>query len=213
MNGQVSALLRMRRDLPRKAMDELTALWGQLDRLRRFVANLLDMAAITSGAMKLNFQPYMIQEIIGAALSHVGANRKGRTVRTHIAGAPPMVMIDGGLVEQVFVNLLENAFQHMPGGGVVTLFVDREADRLRVRVSDDGPGLAEGDEARIFDKFQTGQALSSDRSGGTGLGLAICRGIIAAHGGTIQARNNRTLEDGGKGASFIFTLPVVETGA
>jgi len=216
MNNSVSTLLRMRKELPRKAMDELTGLWSQLIRLQKFVGNLLDMAAITSGHMKLNFQPYMIQEIIGAALGRVQATREGRTLRTQISGTPPMVMIDGGLIEQVFINLIENAFQHTESTGEIVIYVEKDADRLRVRISDNGSGLKDGDEVRIFEQFQKGQKLRSDRSGGTGLGLAICRGIVQAHGGMIYAKNNRALmnPDGWRadtGASFIFTLPVAAT--
>ena len=215
MNGSISTLLRMRKDLPRKAMDELTSLWGQLTRLQKFVGNLLNMAAITSGQMKLNFQPYMLPEIIGAALMQVQATKEGRTLRTQITGNLPMVMIDGSLIEQVFINLLENAFQHTRSDGEIVIYAEKEADRVRVRISDDGTGLTEGDEARIFEQFQTGQKLSSDRSGGTGLGLAICRGVIQAHGGMIYAKNNRAITNPNgtrqpAGASFIFTLPVAQ---
>ncbi|ESQ82694.1 hypothetical protein AEAC466_16270 [Asticcacaulis sp. AC466] len=205
MNGSVSLLLKMRKELPRKAMDELTGLWGQLIRLQKFVGNLLNMAAITSGKMTLNFQPYMIQEIIGAALSQVQSTKENRQLRTQIVGNLPMVQIDGGLVEQVFVNLLENAFQHTASDGEIVITAERDADRLRIRISDNGAGLKTGDEARIFEQFQTAQTLSSDRAGGTGLGLAICRGIVQAHGGMIYARNNSDKT----GASFIFTLPIV----
>ncbi len=205
MKGSVSTLLQMRKELPRKAMDELTGLWGQMNRLQKFVGNLLDMAAITSGQMRFNFQPYMIQEIIGAAISQVQATREGRIIRTQVTGAIPMVLIDGALIEQVFINLIENAFQHTRTDGEIAIHVEKDADRVRVRVSDNGEGLKPGDEAHIFEQFQTGQTLSSDRSGGTGLGLAICRGIIQAHGGMIYARNNRPM-----GASFIFTLPIAQ---
>ncbi len=214
MKGSVSTLLQMRKDLPRKAMEELTGLWSHLNRLQTFVGNLLDMAAITSGQMRFNFQPYMIQEIIGAAIAQVQATKANRTIRTQVTGAIPMVMIDGALIEQVFINLMENAFQHTVANGEIAIHVEKDADRVRVRVSDNGAGLKDGDEARIFEQFQTGQALSSDRSGGTGLGLAICRGIIQAHGGMIYARNNRTLSraEGREtaGASFIFTLPIAK---
>lgn len=212
MKGSVSTLLQMRKDLPRKAMEELTGLWAQLNRLQKFVGSLLDMAAITSGQMRFNFQPYMIQEIIGAAIAqiqttHVQATRENRTIRTQVTGMIPMVMIDGALIEQVFINLLENAFQHTQPNGEIAIHVEKDADRVRVRVRDNGEGLKDGDEARVFEQFQTGQQVSSDRSGGTGLGLAICRGIIQAHGGMIYARNNRDAP----GASFIFTLPIAKT--
>ncbi len=95
----------------------------------------------------------------------------------------------------------------------MVIYVEKDADRLRVRISDNGAGVKEGDEARIFEQFQKGQELRSDRSGGTGLGLAICRGIVQAHGGMIYAKNNRSLPSSNgthqnAGASFIFTLPV-----
>ena len=218
MKGSVSTLLQMRKVLPRKAMEELAGLWGQLNRLQTFVGNLLDMAAITSGQMRFNFQPYMIQEIIGAAMGQIQATRENRIIRTQVTGTIPMVMIDGALIEQVFINLMENAFQHTASNGEIAIHVEKDADRVRVRVSDNGAGLKDGDEARIFEQFQTGQDVSSDRSGGTGLGLAICRGIIQAHGGMIYARNNRTLSRApnrenareAAGASFIFTLPIAK---
>lgn len=210
MKGSVSTLLQMRKDVPRKAMEELTGLWTQLNRLQKFVGNLLDMASLTSGQMKLNFQPYMIQEIIGAAVSQVQATKENRTIRTQMTGALPMVMIDGALIEQVLINLIENAFQHTAVDGIVTISAEKDADRVRVRVSDNGAGLADGEAARIFETFTRGQSESSDRSGGTGLGLAICRGIVQAHGGMIYARNNRQLDGQRGGASFIFTLPVAK---
>lgn len=204
MNGAVGALLRMRRKLPREAVDELTALWSHLTRLQKFVANLLRMAAITSGQLKLNFEPYTIEEVTGAAISRVEAQKGNRQIRTRTSGRIPMVMIDGALIEQVLINLLENAITHTADDGVITLTFETDADRVRVRVSDDGPGLTPGEEDLIFEKFHTRDGQLSDRTGsGTGLGLAICKGIVEAHGGLIYAKNN----PGREGASFIFTLP------
>ncbi len=205
MTNSVSLLLKLRKKLPREAVDELTSLWGQLTRLQKFVGNLLKMAAITSGQLKLNFEPYLVQEIIGAAVARIEPQKDGRQVRTQVTGAIPLVEIDGALVEQVLINLIENAFAHTaPQTGIVTIAVEKDADRVRVRVSDNGEGLKPGEEDQIFEKFHTRRGEKSDRNhGGTGLGLAICRGIIQAHGGLIYAKNNPT-----GGASFIFTLPV-----
>lgn len=238
MNGGLSTLLRMRKKLPREAVDEIASLWSQLDRLQKFVANLLNMAAITSGRMSLNFQPYLIQEIIGAAIQRVQSQKQDRQITTTIVGQLPMVMIDGALIEQVLINLIENAIAHTADDGTIMLTVERDADRVRVRISDDGEGLPPGEEDRIFDKFHTARRagpaasdqlspdrlppdrLTSDRQGhGTGLGLAICRGIIQAHDGIIYARNNSDDPSGkggtgsGKGASFIFTLPTADLAA
>jgi len=194
LGGGLAALLRMRRRLPREAMDELTRLWSQFDRLQRFVENLLRMSALASNHFKLNRQPYLIQEIIGAAISHVAPSRGERAIRTVMTGPLPMVDIDGALVEQVLVNLLENAIQHTGDTGVITVAAASAAGMVRLTVSDDGPGLPDG--VDVFVPFR------SDRTGGTGLGLAICRGIITAHGGTIEALRPAT------GAAFTLTLPV-----
>ncbi len=206
MNNSISTLLKQRKKLPREAVDELTGLWTQTQRLQKFVANLLKMAAITSGQLKLNFEPYLIQEIIGAAVARIESRKEDRQVRTQINGRIPMVMIDGALIEQVLLNLLENAFTHTAANGIIMISVENDADRVRVRVADDGPGLKAGEEDQIFEKFHTHQNEKSDRNhSGTGLGLAICRGIVQAHGGLIYAKNNAS-----GGASFIFTLPVAK---
>ncbi len=211
MNNSIATLLKQRKKLPRETVDELTGLWGQMQRLQKFVANLLKMAAITSGQLNLNFEPYMVQEIIGAAISRVEPQKAGRQIRTQISGVIPLVMIDGALIEQVLINLMENAIAHTSPTGVISLSVEKDADRVRIRVSDDGEGLPPGEEDQIFDKFHTRRGEKSDRtSGGTGLGLAICRGIIQAHGGLIYARNNPAKAGQAAGASFIFTLPVAK---
>jgi two-component system sensor histidine kinase KdpD len=126
-----------------------------------------------------------------------------------------MVMIDGALIEQVLINLLENAIVHTADDGVITLSFETDADRVRVRVSDNGPGLPSGEEDQIFEKFHTSGGAPSDRQSadrpgqGTGLGLAICKGIVEAHGGMIYAKTNPP-KGGHTGASFIFTLPAVK---
>ncbi len=212
MTNSVSVMLRQRKKLPRDVVDELTSLWSQMGRLQKFVGNLLNMAAITSGRLKLNFEPYLVQEIIGAAVARIEAHKGGRQVRTRVEGQIPMVRVDGALIEQVLSNLLENAIHHTVDNGVITLSVERDADRVRVRVSDNGEGLPPGEETQVFETFHTRGGQKSDRNpSGTGLGLAICRGIVQAHGGLIYAKNNPS-RDGG-GASFIFTLPVMETTA
>jgi two-component system, OmpR family, sensor histidine kinase KdpD len=208
ISGQVSNLLKLRKQLPREAVDELTSLWAHMGRLQKFVANLLKMAAITSGSLKLNFEPYLIQEIIGAAISRVEPQKGARQIRTSVTGQIPMVMIDGALIEQVVINLLENAISHTQIDGTITIGIEKDADLVRVRVSDNGDGIRPGSEEQIFERFHSDQIEPADRrSGGTGLGLAICRGIIQAHGGLIFAKNNPT---GTRGASFIFTLPVAK---
>lgn len=207
MNGDVAALLRQRKQMPRDAVDQLASLSRQVARLQKFTGNLLKVAAISSGSLVLNREPYPLPEIVGAALARLSDQREDRQLRTSITGDIPFVQIDGALIEQVITNLVENAIAHTDHDGVIVISLERQGDFVRIAVSDDGPGLGPGEEDIVFERFRTGQLSGSDRKtpGGTGLGLAICRGIVEAHGGRIGARNNPD----GRGASFFFTLPVV----
>jgi two-component system sensor histidine kinase KdpD len=141
-----------------------------------------------------------LEEIVGSALERLGPRLQGRLVQSRIPEDLPLVPADPVLVEQVLVNLLENASRHTPAGTPIDIAASRDGDRVRVEVFDRGPGLAPGTEARVFEKFYRGAGAPAE---GSGLGLTICRGIVAAHGGTIEAANR---PEGG--ASFRFTLPI-----
>jgi two-component system sensor histidine kinase KdpD len=117
----------------------------------------------------------------------------------------PLVPFDPALVEQVLINLLENATKYSPAGTPIDVAARVEDDALRVEVADRGPGVAPGDVERVFDKFYRAREREG---GGVGLGLAICKGIVAAHGGRIWVEPR----DGG-GASFRFTLPLAPKAA
>lgn len=210
LSGTVASLLRMRRRLPREAVDEVVELQQQITRLQKFTGNLLKMAAISAGQLTLNAEPYALTEILGAALQRMAEIRERRQLRTAISGEIPLVVVDGALIEQVFSNLIENAISHTRENGVILISLERAPGKVRVSVSDDGPGLLPGDEDVVFERFRTGADGLSDRKGpgSHGLGLAICRGIVEAHGGRIDARNNPE----GKGACFSFTLPLPKEG-
>lgn len=123
----------------------------------------------------------------------------GRPVAVQLDPDLPLAPLDEVSVEQVLVNLLENAVKYTPSGSPITLAAWAGETKVTVEVADRGPGLAPGDETRIFEKFyRVGKAAS-----GVGLGLAICRGIVEAHGGRIWAENR---PEGG--AAFRFELPI-----
>jgi len=113
----------------------------------------------------------------------------------------PMLPLDSLLMEQVFINLVENALKYTPSGSPIGISAHVRQKSLKVEMSDSGPGLAPGDEEKIFDKFYRGEKASAQS--GVGLGLAICRAVIEAHGGNIWAENR---PEGG--ACFCFTLPL-----
>ncbi len=177
------------------------ALREETVRMGRLVTNLLDMARIESGDVKLRLQWQPVEEVIGSALAASRAALAGHTVETHVPADLPLVQYDAVLVERVLSNLLENAGKYTPPGSTVGVSAERHGQWLSVAVTDDGPGLPPGQEDAVFEKFTRGERESAKP--GVGLGLAICRAIVGAHGGTIRAANRL---DGG--AAFTFTLPL-----
>jgi two-component system, OmpR family, sensor histidine kinase KdpD len=111
------------------------------------------------------------------------------------------VPIDGLLIEQVLINLIENALKYTPAGSPIDISAKAATRAVTVEVADRGPGLPSGEEGRVFDKFY--RSRDEGRGVGAGLGLTICRGIVTAHGGRIWAENRP-----GGGAAFRFTLPL-----
>jgi two-component system, OmpR family, sensor histidine kinase KdpD len=187
----------------------LATLQDEAERLSRFVANLLDMTRLESGAIELRSDLIDVAEIIGAALQRAA----GVLVRHHVevAVAPdlPMLRLDAVLFEQVLFNLFDNAAKYSPVGSHIDIRATRDGELVEIEVVDEGPGIPPADLERIFDKFYRVQAQDRRRAG-TGLGLAICRGFVEALGGWITARNRRDRS----GAVLTIRMPVVpEIGA
>jgi two-component system sensor histidine kinase KdpD len=170
-------------------------------RMNSLVNNLLDMARLQSGAVRLNQQWQPLEEVVGSALKAVASTIAGRAVSIDLPPDLPLLEFDAVLMERVLVNLLENAAKYTPAGSPIGIGAAPGAgDVVRIWVEDHGPGLPPGKEEEMFKKFERGRSESA--TPGVGLGLAICRAICAAHGGTIQAENRR-----GSGARFVFCLP------
>ncbi|QBE64425.1 DUF4118 domain-containing protein [Pseudoduganella lutea] len=179
------------------------ALQEESVRMSTLVTNLLDMARIESGAVRLNLQWQAIEETAGSALRACRVLLAAHRVATRLPSDLPLVRYDAVLVERVLANLLENAVKYTPAGSTITLSARRAGAMLEVTVADNGPGLPAGQEKAIFEKFTRGERESAKP--GVGLGLAICRAIVEAHGGAIAARR---AEEGG--AALVFTLPLGE---
>jgi two-component system sensor histidine kinase KdpD len=183
----------------RELLDTIAEEAGRLERL---LANLLDMTRLESGGLEPKREWVPLEEIVGAALTRLEAQLAGREIHTEIPADLPLAFGDPLLLEQLVLNLLENAGKHTPPGTPIAIRAAVAEGRLELEVADRGPGLAPGDETRIFEKFQRGAKVGA---GGVGLGLAICRGIAAAHGGSIHAENRP-----GGGAVFRLVLPLLE---
>jgi two-component system, OmpR family, sensor histidine kinase KdpD len=177
------------------------AIKDEARRMSTLVGNLLEMARIESGDVKLNLQWQPLEEVVGAALRSARGMLERHTVEVRIPRDLPLVRFDALLLERVLVNLLENASKYTPAGSTVTLSAEVAGDRLEVSVADNGPGLPRGREEAVFQKFTRGERESA--TPGVGLGLAIARAIIEAHQGRIVGANRP-----GGGARFTFTLPL-----
>ncbi|HEY8089318.1 MAG TPA: sensor histidine kinase KdpD, partial [Polyangiaceae bacterium] len=206
VTGATSALLdeaapkdaRTRRELLETAHEEAL-------RLNRLVRNLLDMTRLEAGALKVQKDLQPIEEVVGSALNRMEDRLRGREVHTDIPDDLPLVPFDSALIEQVLINLLENATKYTPAGSPLDVAARVRGEEVEVEVADRGPGVARQDVERVFDKFYR---VKEGEGGGAGLGLTICRGIVSAHGGRIWVE-----ERPGGGASFRFTLPLARAGA
>jgi two-component system sensor histidine kinase KdpD len=202
ITGAASSLIERPETASQPAGRELlTTILDEAQRMNRLIANLLDMIRVESGALQVQKDWQPLEEPVGVALIRLEERLRERPVKVHLPPDLPLVPVDGVLIEQVFVNLLENAAKYTPPGTAVEIAAEVVDGAVRVDVADRGPGLPPGEETRVFDKFH--RAAGTSGAGGIGLGLTICRGIVLAHGGRIWAENRP-----GGGAVFHFTLPL-----
>jgi two-component system sensor histidine kinase KdpD len=178
-----------------------SAIYDEAERLNRLVGNLLEMTRLESGQVQVKRDWQSLEEVIGSALGRMERALAAHPILTTIPDDLPLAPIDGVLIEQVLINLLDNAAKHTPASTPVELGVTAAPDALTVTVADGGPGVAPGEEAQIFERFHRAAGAVGS---GSGLGLAVCRGIVQAHGGRIWAANRP-----GGGLEITFTLPIV----
>jgi two-component system, OmpR family, sensor histidine kinase KdpD len=173
-------------------------------RMNRLVTNLLDMVRVETGALAVQKAWQPLEEALGVALLRLEERLSNHPVQTRLPADLPLVPIDELLIEQVFINLLENAAKHTAPGTPITISAWAGDGAVEVEVADKGGGIPSGEEEMIFRKFhRTARTDWLSPAGGSGLGLTICRGIITAHGGRIWLHRH-----GGPGAAFRFSLPI-----
>jgi two-component system sensor histidine kinase KdpD len=183
--------------------DLLATVIDESERLNRFIANLLDMTKLESGAVVPNTALHDLGEIVGSALRRASKILALHRVELDLAAGLPMLEMDAVLFEQALFNLLDNAAKYSPDGSTIRIRSWRDQDAVCLQVLDEGDGIPPGDLEHIFDKFY--RAEKGDRvRAGTGLGLAISRGFVEALHGKITAANRPDRP----GAVFAITLPV-----
>lgn len=208
ITGAATALLQKDITLDKQNRQELArTIKEEAEHLNQIIRNVLDMTRLETKALKVKKEWQSIEEIVGVVLNRISERLKGREVIARIPGDLPLVPFDPLLIEQVLMNLLDNALKYSPQATPVEISAEIKENNLLVEVADRGLGIPEGQEQRIFEKFVHGPG------GGIGLGLAISRAIVIAHGGRIWAENR---PDGGAVFRFVLTIegkaPIPEPG-
>lgn len=208
----LTTIRALAQDIGAEGDERAVTIAEEVDRLNRFVADLLDLSQLKAGATPLNIQLNAAEDLMGAALQRVSGISRGRDLRASLDPSEPILVgrFDFSHALRILGNLLENALKYAPEDSTIEFSVRREGAFLRFDVADRGPGIAPDARDRIFEPFvrATREAASPDARAGTsgaGLGLAIARGLAAAQGGALEF----AAREGG-GSVFTLRLPAAD---
>ncbi|MCI0486452.1 MAG: DUF4118 domain-containing protein [Blastocatellia bacterium] len=204
IRAAVDNLLQSELDWDKAALREFHLIISEeVERLTRLVQNLLEMARIEAGELRLEKEWCSVSEIFSNVMDRCSGAIGNHRVSVAHDEALPLVKLDPRLAAEALANLLENAAKYSPDGSEILLNASVNEGTLVISVTDEGPGIAPDEIGRIFDKFYRSARFAGQRGAGTGMGLAIARGIVEAHGGKIRVESTP-----GKGATFAFSIPV-----
>ena len=207
MIGSASTLKSMSSRLSEEDRNSLLdSVLGEGERLNRYIRNLLDMTKLGHGTLKIERDWIALTDILSSALRRTRNLTSKLQVERDVEEDLPLLFVHPALIEQALVNVLENAAKFAPAGSTLTIHAHQEENELIIAISDQGPGIPEDQRTEVFNMFFTGG--EGDRGPyGSGLGLAICHGMIAAHGGRIEALTGPD----GHGATIKMALPLIES--
>ena len=205
--GASSAILENEKPFDKPTHDQLISnIKEDSQWLIRMVENLLSVTRISDGTMNVTKTPEAAEEIVAGAISRIRKRFPERNISVKVPDELLMVPMDGTLIVQVLINLLENAVKHSSENSAIEVEVKKAETAAVFEVLDRGEGIAEQDLPYIFDGYFSGKKRSPDSSRGMGIGLSICKSIIKAHNGKLEAANRKK-----GGAVFRFTLPLEES--
>jgi two-component system sensor histidine kinase KdpD len=204
--GLADSVLLTKPTLSEQQQEMISAIVEEGSRMSNSVGNLLEMAKLESGRVRLRRDWHSVEEVIGTALAATRRRLGTRTRHVRVPPDLPLASFDAALIERVVINLLDNASKYTAPDAVIEIEASARSGHLDLSITDDGPGLPVGREDALFAKFA--RARNESAGSGVGLGLAICRAIVAAHGGEIYAESGRA-----RGARFIMSLPLSEAPA
>ena len=182
----------------------LRSIVEEAERLDRHIQNLLDMTRLGQGQLELRRDWEDVRDLVSAASRRLRLGARNLRVETTVADDAELIYVHGDLLEQVFVNLLDNAARYSPEQATIRVNARRDGSAVIIDIADAGPGIPEDQRKKVFDPFY--RVRESDRKSGTGLGLSICRGIVRAHGGDVTAHATAS----GTGALLRLKLPQLQ---
>lgn len=183
--------------------DFLQVIEEETDRLTRLVADILDVSRIESGRLTLKKRDFDLSKLVRIIIGKLQSQFSNHEIELIAPESMDMVCADPDKIEQVFVNLVDNAAKYSPSGGEIRLTLEAHPRRVECSVSDSGVGIPEEHLPQIFEKFHRVDNRATREIYGTGLGLYVSKSIVEAHGGTIWAESVL-----GQGSTFRFTLPL-----
>jgi two-component system sensor histidine kinase KdpD len=205
--GSVTTLRQQGDRLSESGRKELLAMIEEeADRLDRFVGDLLNMTRLESGALETRADWIDIADLADSAIRRLARQPKAGLIGRKLSGDLPLIRADFVLLENVLMNLIDNALKHAAGATRIELAARRVGERVEITVSDDGSGIAAADLPHLFDKFYRAGRTDAGRAG-AGLGLSICKGLVEAMGGEVSVVSPTEI---GRGARFAVTFSVPE---
>ncbi|NRT88772.1 two-component system sensor histidine kinase KdpD [Clostridium beijerinckii] len=203
IKGAISTIIETGELLSKDTKDELfQGIYDDTEWLIRLVENLLSMTRFEGGNMKIKKNLELVEEVVYEAVQRTSKRLKDHEIKVTVPEDVIMLSMDGNLIEQVLINLFDNAVKFTPKEALIEVKVYEEVGDVIFEVIDDGIGISEEILPHIFDRFFTNGDKISDSRRGVGLGLAICKSIVEGHGGKISAQNK---DEGG--AIFRFNIP------
>jgi len=202
--GASSAILENETSLDKPTHDKLVSnIKDDSQWLIRMVENLLSVTRIHEGTMNVAKVPEAAEEIMAEGISRIRKRFPDRRISVHVPDELLVVPMDGTLIAQVIINLLENAIKHSPPDSTIEINLKKHGERAQFEVLDKGKGISDADFPYLFESYVPNGNKTSDSSRGMGIGLSICMSIIKAHNGKMEAENRKE-----GGAVFRFTLPL-----
>lgn len=203
ISGFAETLVADGKDDPETVREFSQIIYDEAQRLSKMIAAMLELSRLESGYQELNQENFKLLDIVNTAVTIVSKRARGGSISVDAAPelADLTVLADRDMIVQAVINLLENAINHSPEGAPVLVKIEKLRDEVKINVIDQGEGIPEKDQSRIFERFYRVDKARSRKTGGTGLGLAIVKHLIENNGGQVGVKSSP-----GSGSTFFFTL-------